>query len=106
MVANEEEERGLSFNTVVQSSKGSLEVDIKNWKVNINESIYSTLGNLFPGRKINQTQKVALYEDAHHSVGYWEATNLVNKAWNIPTLEYYMCVCIHHSLIQKNDVLA
>lgn len=30
MVANEEEERGLSFNTVVQSSKGSLEVDIKN----------------------------------------------------------------------------
>lgn len=40
------------------------------------ESINSTAGNLFLGRKRNQTHQVALYDDVHDSVGYWETKNI------------------------------
>lgn len=44
-------------------------VKIQSFKISL-ESINSIIRNLFPRSKINETHKVALYDNVYHSVGY------------------------------------
>lgn len=62
--------RKKCFHTILYLSNSSLEMYIKNLKMNIDEFINSTTRNLFPERKINQMYKVSLYKDVLPSVGY------------------------------------